>query len=299
MMPVRRGGSITSQVIGSRSGSRQTAAMMTPVSAQALPRPSRTVGQHLREWRNRRRLSQLHFALDAGISQRHLSFIESGRSTPSRDMILRLADRLGVPLRERNAMVMAAGYAPVYPERALDEPALQAARRAIATILKGHDPCPALAVDRHWHLVDANAGVQRLLGLVRDMGLLKPPVNVLRLALHPDGLGHAVINLKGWRSHVLERLRTQVEITGDPALDSLRAELAALPAPGSPDPDPAPHYGDVAATLRLRTPGGDLSFITTVTVFGTPVDVTLSELALELFFPADEVTLGRLANLAG
>jgi transcriptional regulator with XRE-family HTH domain len=265
---------------------------------QPLARSARSIGQHLRDWRTRRRLSQLHFALDAGISQRHLSFIESGRSQPSRDMILRLADRLGVPLRERNAMVMAAGYAPVYPERTLDEPALQAARRAISTILKGHEPCPALAVDRHWHLVDANAGVQRLLALVKDPTLLEPPVNVLRLALHPGGIAGSVINPAGWRSHVLERLRVQVEITGDAGLEALRSELAALPAPASPDPGPDHDYGDVAATLRLRTPAGDLSFITTVTVFGTPVDVTLSEVALELFFPADDVTLGRLATLS-
>ncbi|WP_293854149.1 helix-turn-helix transcriptional regulator [uncultured Alsobacter sp.] len=264
---------------------------------QTLARPSRTVGQHLRDWRTRRRLSQLHFALDAGISQRHLSFIESGRATPSRDMILRLADRLGVPLRERNAMVVAAGFAPVYPERPIGEPALKAARQAITSILKGHEPCPALAVDRHWHLVEANAGVGRLLALVKDPALLEPPVNVLRLALHPDGLAGAIINLAGWRHHVLERLRVQVEVTGDPELEALRAELAALPAPRSPDPDAVPHFGDVAATLRLRTPAGELSFITTVTVFGTPVDVTVSELALELFFPADDVTLDRLRAL--
>jgi transcriptional regulator with XRE-family HTH domain len=292
MMAIRSGRSITSQVIGSRRGFRHCCGMTQP-----LPRPSRSVGQHLRDWRTRRRLSQLHFALDAGISQRHLSFIESGRSTPSRDMILRLADRLGVPLRDRNAMVIAAGYAPVFPERRLDEPALDAARRAIATILKGHEPCPALAVDRHWHLVDANAGVRKLLALVRDPVLLNPPVNVLRLALHPGGIADAVVNLAGWRAHVLERLRHQVEVTGDDDLEALRAELAALPAPRAPDKEALPHYGDVAATLRLRTPAGELSFITTVTVFGTPVDVTLSELALELFFPADDVTLGRLAAL--
>ncbi|MHB2166544.1 helix-turn-helix domain-containing protein [Alsobacter sp. R-9] len=264
---------------------------------QPLARPARSVGQHIRDWRTRRRLSQLHFALDAGISQRHLSFIESGRSRPSRDLILRLADRLGVPLRERNAMVMAAGYAPVYPERGLDEPAMEAARRAVSTILRGHEPCPALAVDRHWHLVEANAGVQRLLGLVADADLLRPPVNVLRLALHPGGLAPAILNLSGWRAHVLERLRGQVELTGDADLEALREDLAALPGPASPDAEPAPHYGDVAATLRLRTPAGDLAFITTTTVFGTPVDVTLSELALELFFPADAVTAARLAAL--
>ena len=292
MMAIRRGGSITSQVIGSRRGVGHCRAM-----TQTLARPSRTVGQHLRDWRTRRRLSQLHFALDAGISQRHLSFIESGRATPSRDMILRLADRLGVPLRERNAMVVAAGFAPVYPERPIGAPALKAARQAITSILKGHEPCPALAVDRHWHLVEANAGVGRLLALVKDPALLEPPVNVLRLALHPDGLAGAIINLAGWRHHVLERLRVQVEVTGDPELEALRAELAALPAPRSPDPDAVPHFGDVAATLRLRTPAGELSFITTVTVFGTPVDVTVSELALELFFPADDVTLDRLRAL--
>ncbi|MCZ8100926.1 MAG: helix-turn-helix transcriptional regulator [Burkholderiales bacterium] len=265
-----------------------------------LAMPGRSVGIQIRDWRQRRRLSQLDFALDAEISQRHLSFIESGRSTPSREMILRLADHLAVPLRERNAMVLAAGYAPVFPERSLDDPDLAPARRAIDMILKGHEPYPALAVDRLWRLVTANAAVTRLLGLVADQALLEPPVNVLRLSLAPGGLAPHIVNLGTWRLHVLERLRAQVDLTGDAVLAALREEIAALPAAGDPAADPGEaRYGDVAVPLRLRTPLGELALITTTTVFGTPVDVTLSELALEMFFPTDEATARVLRAMAG
>lgn len=262
--------------------------------------PGRSVGTQLRDWRQRRRLSQLDVALDAQISQRHLSFIESGRALPSRDMILRLADHLGVPLRERNSMVLAAGFAPVYRERALDDPELAPARRAVDAILKGHEPYPALAVDRLWRLLAANAAVSRLMGLVADEALLQPPVNVLRLSLSPGGLAPAIVNLGEWRGHILDRLRQQVELTNDRALADLRSELAALPLLSGETPErEAGGYGDVAVPLRLRTPVGELSLINTTTVFGTPVDVTLSELALEMFFPADEATAQALRRMAG
>ncbi len=264
-----------------------------------LATPGNTVGSQIRDWRRRRRLSQLDFALDARISQRHLSFIESGRSVPSRDMILRIAEHLGVPLRERNAMVLAAGYAPVFPERSLSDPDLAPARRAIEMILKGHEPYPALAVDRLWHLVDANAAVKRLLGVIADASLLEPPVNVLRLSLARGGLAPHILNFPEWRTHILDRLHTQVGITGDPSLAALRAELAALPFDGGPGPDMGQgRYGDVAVPLRLRMPFGDLALITTTTVFGTPVDVTVSELALEMFFPTDEATALALQRMA-
>ncbi len=262
--------------------------------SQALSSPALPVGAHIREWRRRRRLSQLDFALEAEISQKHLSFIESGRSAPSRDMVLRIAKHLQVPLRERNAMVLAAGFAPAYAERRLDDPALAPAREAIALILKGHEPYPALAVDRHWSLVASNAAVGRLLALVADSALLQPPVNVLRLALDPGGLAPHIVNLGQWRAHILERLRQQIALCGDPALAALLAQLQDLPHAAG---DPRAHaevFGGIAVPLQLRTPGGVLSFISTTTVFGTPVDITLSEIALETFFPADEATAAML-----
>ncbi|MCJ9723725.1 helix-turn-helix transcriptional regulator [Agrobacterium sp. SHOUNA12C] len=257
--------------------------------------PARSLGDYLREWRQRRRLSQLEFALEAEISQRHLSFIESGRALPSRDMLMHLAERLDVPLRDRNPMLLAAGFAPVFPERSLDEPALAPARRAIDLVLKGHDPFPALAIDRHWTLIAANAAVAPLLSDVVDVTLLKPPVNVLRLSLHPGGLAPRILNLPEWRAHLLERLRQQITATGDLILTALLKELAAYPAPPTPRPNPhGQDYAGIAVPLELTTKAGRLSLISTTTVFGTPVDVTLSELAIESFFPADQQTADLL-----
>ncbi len=269
------------------------------MSLSAAIHPSHSAGALLREWRQRRRLSQLACALEAGISQRHLSFIESGRSQPSRDMVLHLAEHLGVPLRERNAILLAAGFAPVFRERSLDDPALAPALAAVEMILKGHEPYPALAVDRHWRLVRANRAVTALLGLVCDQSLLAPPVNVLTLSLAPGGLAPHIVNLPAWRAHVLERVRQQAGISGDQALMRLHAALLRLPGPEAPHAaDPAGSLGGVAIPLVLRTPAGLLSLISTTTVFGTPVDVTLSELALETFFPADEQTAGALKDMA-
>src|SRR5690349_22654193 len=163
----------------------------------------RSLGDHLREWRKLRCMSQLDLALEAEISQRHLSFIESGRSTPSRDMLLHLAERLGVPLRDRNPMLLSAGYAPLFAERSLDDPALKPARQAIDMVLKAHEPFPALAIDRHWTLISANAAIAPLLRNVRDASLLEGPVNVLRLSLHPEGLAPDIVNLAEWRAHLL------------------------------------------------------------------------------------------------
>jgi transcriptional regulator with XRE-family HTH domain len=249
----------------------------------------RPLGDQLRTWRARRRMSQLDLALEAEISQRHLSFVESGRSAPSREMVLALAERLDVPLRERNLLLLAAGYAPLFPERSLDDPAMRAARHAVELVLRAHEPYPALAVDRHWTMVVANGAVAPLLAGVADQALLAPPVNVLRLALHPQGLAPLVVNLGEWRSHLLERLRRQVEVTGDRVLDDLLADLAAYPAREAEGGGTHDDTG-VAVPLRLATPEGVLSFLSTTTVFGTPVDVTLSELAVEAFLPADEAT---------
>jgi transcriptional regulator with XRE-family HTH domain len=256
------------------------------------------VGNLLRKWRERRRLSQLDLACEAEISTRHLSFLETGRSLPSREMVLRLAERLDVPLRERNALLVAAGYAPAFPERPLDDPALQSARKAVDLVLAGHEPYPALAIDRHWTLIASNNAVAPLLAWV-DPSLLRQPVNALRLSLHPAGLAPRIANLVEWRSHLLARLRRQIEVTADPVLEALLDELSGYPAPGgSAENGGAGEYAGVAVPFRLETEQGVLSFISATTIFGTPVDVTLSELALESFFPADAATANILRRAA-
>jgi len=254
-------------------------------------------GEHLREWRQRRRLSQLDLAQEADISTRHLSFVETGRSVPSREMVLRLAERLDVPLRERNSLLVAAGYAPMYRERPLDDPALAPARKAVELILKSHEPYPALAIDRHWNLVAANRMLAHLLAGA-DPSLLQAPVNVLRLSLHPRGLAGSIANLTQWRTHLFERLRQQIHATGDAALAALLDELRGYPVPDNADDVhmDGEHLGVVMPFL-FRTDFGVLSFISTTTIFGTPVDVTLQELALETFFPADEKTAEILRRL--
>jgi len=256
----------------------------------------KTFGDHLRDWRRRRRVSQLDLASEAEISTRHLSFIETGRSVPSRGMVLRLADVIDLPLRQRNQLLLAAGYAPAYPERKLDDPSLSAAQDAIGLILKGHEPYPALAVDRHWTLVAANGAVTKLMAGGAPH-LLAEPINVLRLSLHPEGLAPRIENLSEWRAHLLDRLRRQIDVTGDATLGALLDELKAYPHPASRTPHP--DYGGVAVPFRLKMPEGVLSFFSTTTVFGTPVDVTLSELALESFFPADPQTAEALRQLSG
>ncbi|WP_434710054.1 helix-turn-helix transcriptional regulator [Rhizobium sp. YTUHZ045] len=258
---------------------------------------ARSLGDHLREWRQRRRMSQLDLALEADISQRHLSFIESGRSTPSREMLLHLAERLDVPLRDRNPLLLAAGFAPVFAERKLDDPALEPARRAIDMVLKGHEPFPAIAIDRHWALIAANAAITPLLEAVADESLLESPINVLRLSLHPRGLAPQIANLPEWRAHLLDRLQQQISVSGDPVLETLLKDLLSYPAPESTGEAHADHAG-IVVPLKLSTKAGLLSFISTTTVFGTPVDITLSELAVESFFPADQETAAILRSLA-
>ena len=246
------------------------------------------VGNLLRKWRERRRLSQLDLACEAEISTRHLSFLETGRSAPSREMVLRLAEYLDVPLRERNALLIAAGYAPAFPERPLDDPALQSARKAVDLVLAGHEPYPAIAIDRHWTLIASNNAVATFLAGA-EPSLLRAPVNVLRLSLHPAGLAPRIANLAQWRSHLLARLRRQIEVTADPVLEELLNELCGYPAPGEGAGDNE-EYAGVAVPFQLVTERGVLSFISATTIFGTPVDITLSELALESFFPADAAT---------
>ena len=256
---------------------------------------SATIGTQLREWRSRRRLSQMDLALDADISTRHLSFIETGRSRPSPGMIQRLADRLDVPHRARNALLLAAGYAPDYQERPLDSPEMDGVRTVVDHILKGHEPYPAIAVDRHWNMIAANSAIGILIEQIAPE-LLVPPVNVIRLALHPDGLAPQIANFSEWRSHILDRLDRQIETSADPRLAELRAEIAAYPSSYN---DNEGGFGNaIAVPLLLDTVAGRIAFVTTVTIFGTPVDVTLSELAIEAFFPADAHSAELLRSLA-
>jgi transcriptional regulator with XRE-family HTH domain len=260
----------------------------------ALPHPN--VGHLIREWRQRRRLSQLDLACEADISTRHLSYVENGRASPSREMLMHLAERLDVPLRERNLLLTAAGYAPVYRERPLADPALSAARQAVDLVLRAHEPFPALAIDRHWTMLAHNRTVPLLLAGV-DAELLKPPVNVLRLSLHPGGLAPRILNLVQWREHLFSRLKHQIDLSGDPVLVELLIELQALPFDASQSHGASIDPAGVAVPLQFSTPEGTLSFIGTTTVFGTPVDITLAELALETFFPADSHTAEQLRRL--
>jgi len=252
------------------------------------------IGDHLREWRQRRHLSQLDLAVDAEISSRHLSFVETGRAAPSREMVLKLAERLAVPLRERNVLLVAAGFAPAYQQRSLDDPALKSARAAIDLVLKAHEPNPALAYDRHWNLVTANRMVAPLLDGV-PARLLGQPFNIMRLAFHPEALAARTVNLAEWCGHLLERVHQQCEATADPELIRLYEELKAYPIPARAMPLAA---DNVAIPFKLRHDGQVLSFLSTTMVFGTPVDITLSELALETFFPADAQTADAMRAMA-
>ncbi|MBP1859079.1 helix-turn-helix domain-containing protein [Rhizobium herbae] len=261
---------------------------------------SSSAGDLLRDWRQRRRLSQLALAIDADISQRHLSFLESGRALPSRDMVLRLTETLAVPLREQNAILMAAGFAPLYRDRPLDAPELAVARGVITRILDGHDPHPALAVDRHWTLLASNRAVGVLLAGVAEH-LVSGPVNVLRVSMHPDGIAGRILNFSEWRSHILKRLMHDIDISADAQLAALLEELKSYPVPRDGAvrrPDRSGHAG-IAVPLVLASEAGPLSFLSTTTVFGTAVDITLSEVTIEAFFPADAATAKSMAALVG
>jgi transcriptional regulator with XRE-family HTH domain len=256
------------------------------VTSALAPEPS--FGRLLREWRGRRRLSQLDLANEAGVSARHLSFVETGRARPSREMVLRLAEQLEVPLRERNELLVAAGFAPVYGHRRLDEPDMATVRAALDLVLAAYEPYPALVVDRAWNLVAANHAVATFTDGVAPF-LLEPPANVLRLSLHPEGLAPRILDLAQWRRHVLHRLAREAQLTGDPGLAALHRELAALPGGTAA----APPDG-IAVPLRIRSGDDVLAFLSTVTTFGTAVDVTAAELSIEAFLPADAATADAL-----
>jgi transcriptional regulator with XRE-family HTH domain len=254
------------------------------------------VGELLRTWRVHRRMSQLDLAVDAGVSTRHLSFVETGKARPSPELVLLLADRLDVPLRERNGLLMAAGYAPRFAETSLDAPDMAVVAASIRRMLEAHDPYPAVVIDREWNLVDANASALELTALVAPE-LLAPPINVIRLTLHPQGLAGRSTNLDEWVGPLLRQLRRQIVLTGDADLEALHDEVARYPhVAGVAELDPMPF--DAAPVLlipfRLATPRGELSLFTTLTSFGTPVDVTLDELVVELFWPADDASAAIL-----
>jgi transcriptional regulator with XRE-family HTH domain len=262
---------------------------MTEVSVRA------GVGPLLRDWRRRRRRSQLDLALDAGVSARHVSFVETGRSRPSAEMVLQLAEQLEVPLRDRNQLLLAAGYAPRYGERPLDDPEMTPVREALELVLRGHEPYPAAVVDRWWEMVAANRAIALLTAGVAPE-LLAPPANVMRIALHPDGMAPRIVNFAEWRAHLLERLHHQVSVTGDAALAALYDEVSAYPGP--------PHAGarhsaagEVFVPLVFRSGDRELRFFSTVATFGTAVDITMSELAIESFFPADAATAEALRGV--
>lgn len=254
------------------------------------------MGELVRRWRERRRRSQLDVSIAADLSARHLSFIETGRANPSREMIERLCDELDVPLRERNAFHLAAGFAPAYPERALAD--LGAARTSVDAVLTGHEPNPALAVNVRWELLAANRSMQVFLEDVAD-ALLEPPVNVLRVTLHPDGLASRIRNYGPWRAHAVRRVRRQLERTAAVGLADLLSEIEAYPVPSGADPDETIPANDLVVPMRLATEHGDLAFHYALTVFGAARDVTLDEIAIETFFPADAATTVAIHALWG
>lgn len=265
------------------------------ITLQHVQRP---VGELLREWREHRRLSQLELSIQAGVSTRHLSFVETGRSKPSRDMLLHLAEELEVPLRERNHLLLAAGYAPVYTETSLESPQMTAVRSVVRQVLTGHEPYPAAVVDRSWNLVDANAGIMLFTDEV-DAELLGPGLNMLRLSLHPRGLAPRIVNLGEWRAHLLGRLRHRIALTADPEILALHEELLGYPC-DQPEPEvELPGPGEIVVPLRIRQDGRELTFFSTVTTFGTPLDITVAELAIEAFYPADTTTSQFLREAAG
>lgn len=260
------------------------------MTAQRLP-----FGTLLRQWRQQRRMTQLDLALAAGSSTRHLSCLETGRAQPSREMIAQLAASMSIPLREQNALLLAAGFAPAFQERALEE--LEAAKQAMDTVLRAHLPYPAFAVDRHWNVILSNSALPELYeGCAQK--LLLPPVNAMRLILHPQGMAARILNYADWRTHTLQLLRAQAQARPDDGLQSLIAEVLGYPGSGGGPINPGFQASQRLATpLVIATRFGTVSFLNTLTVFGTPNDVTLSELALEMLFPADSNTVAVVQQM--
>jgi transcriptional regulator with XRE-family HTH domain len=262
--------------------------------------PNAGVGPRLREWRRRRRVSQLELALDSGVSARHISFVETGRSKPGREMLLRVLGRLDVPFRERNQMLLAAGHAPAFSERSLDDQDLASVREALDLILSRHEPYPAVVVDRAWNVVAANAAATSWIAFAGvDPALLEPPANAVRIGLHPRGLAPLIVDLAAWRAFWRERLERQLAITRDPGLAALVEELDGYPLPPDEPESSIPRGAGLPGPLRLRAPDGrELTFLGVFATIDTPFEVTTSELAIELIFPADRASAEALQALA-
>ena len=260
------------------------------MAVAAAPAP---IGEMLRSWRRRRSLSQLELSLNAGVSSRHLSFLETGRARPSREMVLHLAQELQVPARERNSLLLAAGFAPLHTERSLEEPEMAIVRQAIDRFLRAHEPYPALVIDRYHDLLASNDALELLLeGVAPD--LLVPPANVLRIALHPHGLASRTLNLPEWSANLMQRLHREVQMTADPRLESLHEELAGYPGVELTSPQSHLQGSDIVLALRLRDGDRELAFFSTIATFGTAIDITLEELSIEAFYPANAHTANRL-----
>jgi transcriptional regulator with XRE-family HTH domain len=258
------------------------------VAAAQIP-----VGEMLRSWRRRRSLSQLELSLNAGVSSRHLSFLETGRARPSREMVLHLAEQLEVPPRERNTLLLAAGFAPLYTERSLEEPEMELVRGAIDRFLRAHEPYPALVIDRYHDLLASNDALGMLLDGVAPQ-LLQAPANALRIALHPDGMAPRTLNLGEWSAHLMGRLQREMLLTADPRLESLHEELAGYPGVELSPPQGRFQPHDIVLPVRLRDGDRELAFFSTLSTFGTAVDITLAELSIEAFYPANAHTANRL-----
>jgi transcriptional regulator with XRE-family HTH domain len=267
--------------------------MAVDTAVMHAPVPPASIGELLRAWRRRRSLSQLELALEADVSSRHVSFLETGRARPSREMVLRLAEHLDIPLRERNGLLLAAGYAPLYAERSLDEPAMAPIHQALDRFLRAHEPYPAVVIDRHHNLVSANDALGALIEGVAPE-LLEPPANALRVALHPRGMAPRVLNLEEWSAHLLHQLRREAALTGDPELRRLHDELAAYPGVSLQAPRDEASASSIVVPLRLRTAERELAFFSTISTFGSAVDITLDELMIEAFYPATAATASYL-----
>jgi transcriptional regulator with XRE-family HTH domain len=263
-------------------------------TASTLPGAARApVGELLRTWRRRRSLSQLELALEADVSSRHVSFLETGRARPSREMVLRLADHLEVPLRERNGLLLAAGYAPQYVERSLEEPEMVPIHKALDRFLRAHEPYPAVILDRHYNIISANDATSALTDGVAPE-LVAPPANALRATLHPEGMARRILNFPEWSAHLLHRLRRQAALTGDPELELLYEELSTYPGVML-EPPRGEHAGnEIVLPLRISAGERELAFFSTISTFGTAVEITLAELTIEAFYPANAATAAHL-----
>jgi len=263
-------------------------AASTPFSTMRAP-----IGELLRAWRRRRSLSQLELALEADVSSRHVSFLETGRARPSREMVLRLSEHLEIPLRERNGLLLAAGYAPQYVERSLEEPEMAPIHEALDRFLRAHEPYPAVILDRHYNMISANDATSVLTEGVAPE-LVAPPANALRATLHPDGMAPRILNLPEWSAHLLHRLRRQASLTADPELQRLYDELSAYPGVTLEPPHDGRAGDEIVLPLRIRVGERELVFFSTVSTFGTAVEITLAELIIEAFYPANAATAAHL-----